>query len=382
MSVAGPNDLVLFAMGDRVCNRDDYQVQWEALLPLLREADLRYCQVEQVFSDRGTPCVSASNVLFRVSPKYAAALKYTGIDVGSPIGNHAMSYGHEAIIDTVATLEANGVRSFGAGKDIAEARKPAILEKKGTRIAFLGYNSIIGIGEAADVDWPGVAPMRIHTYYEPLELNQPGMPPRIRTFPEPRDMAAMQDDIRKARQLADVVAVAFHFGIHYKRAELSEYQPVVAHAAVDSGADLILGSHPHLLKAIEVYKGKAIFYSLGNFSCDPLGRWTKAPQSAIMKTMIEAINRKVDSEYPFLLNRPRDVMKTGIAKIVISNKKISRVSLIPMVTTLDRYMQPLELEPGSEKFKEMVDYVKDITRESGIGTEFKVEGKEIVVAGI
>ena len=377
--MANANDLVVFAMGDRVCNRDDYQAQWEALLPLLREADIRYCQVEQVFSERGTPCVSASNVLFRVSPKYAAALKYTGIDVGSPNGNHAMSYGHEAIIDTVTTLEANGVQCCGAGKDIEQARKPAILEKKGTRIAFLAYNSIIGVGEAADVDWPGVAPMRIHTYYEPLELNQPGMPPRIRTFPEPLDMSAMREDIQKAREAADVVAVAFHWGIHYKRAELSEYQPVVAHAAIDAGADLILGSHPHVLKAIEVYRGKVIFYSLGNFSCDPLGRWSKARQSASIKTMLEAIARQVDPEYPFLLNRPRDVMKTGIAKIVITNKKISRVSLIPMITTLDRYMQPLALAPGSEEFNDMVKYVTEITREVRINTRFEVAGSEIVV---
>jgi poly-gamma-glutamate capsule biosynthesis protein CapA/YwtB (metallophosphatase superfamily) len=371
--------LVVFAMGDRVCNRDDYRAQWDPLAPLLREADIRYCQVEQVFSERGTPSVSASNVMFRVSPKYVGSLKYTGIDVGSPNGNHALQYGQDALVDTIEAMESNGIRSFGAGRDIEEARKPAILEKHGTRIAFLGYNSIIGIGEAADVNWPGVAPMRIHTYYEPLEHNQPGMPPRIRTFPEPRDMEAMREDIQKARQVADVVVVAFHFGIHYKRAVLSEYQPVVAHSAIDAGADLILGSHPHVLKAIEVYRGKVIFYSLGNFSCDPLGRWSKASQSASIKTMIEAIDREVDPEYPFLLNRPRDVMKTGIAKIVISNRNISKVSLLPMITTLDRYMQPLELYPGSERFNDVVEYIKDITAEAGITTRFKAVGKEIKV---
>ncbi len=366
-------------MGDRVCNRDDYETQFAPLLPLLREADIRYCQVEQVFSDKGTPCVSASSVMFRVPPKYVASLKYTGIDVGSPNGNHALQYGQEALIDTVEVLEKNGIKAFGAGKDNNEARKPAILEKKGVKIAFLGYNSIIGVGEAAEANWPGVVPMRIHTYYEPLELNQPGMPPRIRTFPEPQDMAAMKEDIEKTRQMADIVVVALHMGIHYKRAELSEYQPVVAHAAVDAGADLILGTHPHVLKAIEVYKGKVIFYSLGNFACDPLGRWTKASQSASIKTMVEAIGRGVDPEYPFLLNRPQDVMKTGIAKIIISGKKIKKVSLIPMITSLDRYMQPQELAPDSQAFKEMVTYVQDITREVGIGTGFKVEGKEIVV---
>jgi poly-gamma-glutamate capsule biosynthesis protein CapA/YwtB (metallophosphatase superfamily) len=376
----GANDLVIFAMGDRVCNRDDYRAQWDPLLPLLRQADIRYCQVEQVFSKTGTPCVSASSVLFRVSPKYVESLKYTGIDVGSPNGNHALAYGHEALIRTVETLESNGIRSVGAGRDIAEARKPAVIEKKGTRVAFLAYNSIIGIGEAADTDWPGVAPLRVHTYYEPLEYSQPGMPPRIRTFPEPQDLAAMQEDIRKARQIADLVVVAMHCGIHYRRAYLAEYQPVVTHAAVDAGADLILGSHPHVLKAIEVYKGKAIFHSLGNFGCDPLGRWTRSSQSATIKTMIEAIDRKVDPEYPFLLNRPRDVMKTGIARIAVRDKKIGRVSFIPMITTLDRYMQPIGLEAGSGTFNEMVKYIEDITREAGIGTQFTVEGQEIVVA--
>jgi poly-gamma-glutamate synthesis protein (capsule biosynthesis protein) len=243
----------------------------------------------------------------------------------------------------------------------------------------LGYNSIIGLGDAADNNWPGVAPMRIHTYYQPLEHNQPGMPPRIRTFPEPQDMADMKEDIEKAKKLADLVVVALHMGIHYKSSEMSEYQPVVAHAAVDAGADLVLGSHPHVLKAIEVYKGKVIFYSLGNFGCDPMGRWSKATQSAAIKTMVEALGNPEDPEYPFLRNRPRDIMKTGIAKVVISNKKISRVSFIPMITSLDRFMQPQELTPGSAKFDEMVEYIKDITLKVKINTEFTVSANEMVV---
>jgi poly-gamma-glutamate synthesis protein (capsule biosynthesis protein) len=95
-------------------------------------------------------------------------LKYTGIDVGSPNGNHALEFGQPPLVDTVEALQKNGIKSFGAGKDIDEARKPAIIEKKGAKIAFLGYNSIMGVGDAADVDWPGVAPMKIHTYYEQL----------------------------------------------------------------------------------------------------------------------------------------------------------------------------------------------------------------------
>jgi hypothetical protein len=176
-----------------------------------------------------------------------------------------------------------------------------------------------------------------------------------------------------------VVVVAHHSGIHYQPSEMSEYQPVVAHGAIDAGVDLVLGSHPHVLKAIEVYKGKVIFYSLGNFGCDPMGRWSKATQSAAIKTMVEAIGREVDPDYPFLKNRPRDIMKTGIAKIVIANKKIKQVSIIPMITTLDRFMQPQELAPGSEKFNEMVEYVKDICRKVRINTEFTVKGNEMVV---
>lgn len=373
--------VLIFAMGDRVCRRDDYKEQMEHIVPTLREADIRYCQVEQIFSERGTPSVYGPKH-YRTPLKFLDALTDLGINITSPNGNHAFEYGHDAFLDTIDNLEKKGIKTFGVGKDINEARRPAILEKKGTKIAFLAYNSIIRPREEARENWPGVAPMRVHTYYEAAEPHQPGNPALVHTFPYREDIAAMKEDIEKAKRLADVVAVAFHFGLHFRRAVLADYQPEVAHAAIDAGADVIVGTHPHLLKAVEVYKGKVIFYSLGNFAFDPpIHPVTKEPElpkiAPSPSSFISLFGLTSDPEYPYNEFFGRDALKTGVAKIVVQNKKVQRVSFIPVL--INTKEQPMPMRRGSEGFDAVVNYLKDVTKEVGIKTEFKIEGDELVV---
>ena len=111
--------------------------------------------------------------------------------------------------------------------------------------------------------------MRASTFYEQVDW-QPGTPPRIVTLANKDDLAAMVEDIKKVRPLVDVLIMSIHWGVHHVPAVIAMYQKEVGHAAIDAGVDIILGHHAHILKAVEVYKGKVIFYSIGNFVVPPL----------------------------------------------------------------------------------------------------------------
>ena len=133
---------------------------------------------------------------------------------------------------------------------------------------------------AATVDTPGVAYYPIHTLYEaPARVHShPGMLPIVHTIPDRGDhRAALEEDIRAAREKADVVIMSWHWGLSpyqvYPGAgagevEVMEYQKEMGHFAIDCGADMVIGHHPHEPQPIEVYKGKPILYSLANFVHD------------------------------------------------------------------------------------------------------------------
>ena len=128
---------------------------------------------------------------------------------------------------------------LGAGADIAAARRPALVEVAGTRVAFLAYSSILPAGYWAEHDRPGCAPMRALTLYQQVEVDQPGTPARIHTYPDRADLKALRTDVRRARQEADFVVVSIHWGIHFVPSEIADYQRDVAYAAIDDGAGAV-----------------------------------------------------------------------------------------------------------------------------------------------
>ena len=373
------NDVLIHAMGDVTMNRDNYRERWDHVLPIISQADIRYCNAEQTLSDRGE-ARDPSCLPWRMDPKYAPGYGYANITVASIMGNHCMEWGPQAMLHTHEVLREQGVLTFGSGKDIEEARKPAVTEVKGTRIAWLAYNSIINFGDEADVNWPGVAPMRVDTFYQQIEHNQPATPARIRSFCDPEDLRDMKDDIARAKEVADLVAVCFHNGIHYVRAEMAEYQFEAAHAAIDTGADMIFGTHPHVIKAMEVYKGRPIFYSLGDFLCDGLKSQPGFHASRKIRNLREVnAMRKPDPEYPPLGPRPGDIVNTGIAKVLIADKRIRRVAFQPMLTNPKKEAIVEPLEAGTPEFDKVVHYIEDVTRAGGVKTEYRLEGNELVL---
>ncbi len=367
--------IVFYAVGDVAPDREDPASIFEHVAGILGTGDVVFGQLEAVLSERGTPLPQA-RLPCRGHPNTAGALKEAGFDVVSFASNHCMDWGREAFVDTIDVLEREGLSVVGVGRDIEEARKPAIIDCRGTRIAFLAYNSILPAGYWADAGRPGCAPMRALTLYEQIEPDQPGTPCRVHTYAHRDDLRAMVDDVVEAKSRADLVVVSMHWGIHFVPAVLADYQRDIAHVAIDSGADVIVGTHAHILKGIEVYIGKVIFYSLCNFALDLC-----APQELLESPQHREIERlnpdwRPDPEYPTYF-MPPDSRKTIIAKCTIADRQIKRVSFLPAY--INRQSQPEVLPSANPRFVEVSRYMEQITRDQGLDTSFTVEGNEVVV---
>ncbi len=210
---------------------------FEATAPLLREGDLTIANLEGPLTSRGRPEVE-KQFTFRVEPESAGAMRRAGIDAVTLANNHLMDQGRVGLEETLAALRGAGIAAAGAGRTEAEARRPARLVRRGVRIALLSFSNTFPEEFWARGDSPGTA------YGDP---------------------AAVEADVRAARRAADLVIVAFHWGSELAPLPKA-YQVSLAHLAVDAGADLVLGTHPHTLQGIERYRGALVFYSLGNFA--------------------------------------------------------------------------------------------------------------------
>jgi poly-gamma-glutamate synthesis protein (capsule biosynthesis protein) len=374
VAIAKDKEIVLYAVGDVAPNRKDPQSMFRHVSGFLKQGDIRFCQLETNLSTRGTPLPQA-RLPMRTHPNSARALKDCGFEVVSFASNHCMDFGQEAFFDTIDAIRANGMEPVGVGRDIAEARRPAILERNGMRIAFLAYNSILPFGYWAESDRPGCAPMRAWTIYEQVEPDQPGSRCRTHTIPHPDDLKAMADDIEKAKSNADIVILSIHWGIHFVPAQLAGYQRETARKAIDCGADLILGHHPHILKGIEVYNGKVIFYSLGNFAIEQPAAFMQDLYQSARHREIEELNPEWDqtSQYPL----PPETRKSMIIKCVTARRRIRRISFLPAY--IGDGSEPEILMPGDKRFEDVVRYVDEISKNQGIHARFEREGDEVVV---
>ncbi len=370
------NDTVtLMAVGDVGPHRDDPASIFEYAGPVIRRADIRFCQLERIFSSRGAPEVSIRSHHSRVDPKNVSALTAAGFQVVSFASNHSLDWGPVAFLDTLDLLRKEGMLPLGAGKDIDEARSPVLVEKKGAKVAFLGYCTVLPKGYDAAPSIPGCAPLRAKTFYEQIDW-QAGTPPRIITFTEERDLKAMVDDVKKARAAADVVIVSIHWGVHFAPAIIAMYQREVGHAAIDAGADAIVGHHAHILKPIEVYRGKPIFYSLCNFAFEQ-----ELPPETIRSARFQEmlalspgwVLDGTYKSYPF----PPDSRMTMAAKLTISGRKVTRVSFLPAFIEEDSRPRFLTREEG--RFGDVIAYLGKIGKSQHIETQFTIEGDEVVV---
>ncbi len=217
---------------------------------ILSEADITHVSNEAPFTDS---CQQAHwTMVFCGTTASFQNFEESGVDVVGLTGNHILDYGDEAFISTLELYENAGMKYFGGGRNAADAYSPATYEINGTKVAFLGYNEIPPATSYADENSPGSAYL---------------------------DKNRMIADIKSAKESNDIVIVDMQWGAEYER-EPSARQLEYGHAAVDAGADIVQGVHPHWVKPVEFYKNGVIFYSLGNFWFDQM--WSTETREGII----------------------------------------------------------------------------------------------------
>ena len=362
------DDVVLLACGDVGPIHEPVERYSTLAKATLDTADIRFAQVERVYSERGAFQLHSGGGHSRVAPHMASVFDDCGFDVVSVASNHAMDWGPDAMLDTVQLFRDKGMAVVGAGKNLEDARKPAFVERKKTRTAFLAYCSVLREGYAAGADSPGVAPLRVHTYYEPHDY-QPGVPPHVVTVPYEQDLEGMTEDIAAARKEADAVVVSIHWGIHYIPRMIADYQPLAAKAAFAAGADLILGHHAHVPKAIGVHDGKVCFYSMSNFIMS-------APAHSAAKAA--AFSRRygvpLDPDYPHL-GYGTDAKRSLIVKAVLSPSGLKSVSFLPVL--IDKQLRPEPLKHDDPRFDDAVKFMEWVSED--FNHRFVREGNEVLV---
>ena len=209
------------------------QYPFEHVRPLLEASDTVLVNHEGPFGTRELQNVRRFS--YRVDPAMAHVMAEAGITVVTLANNHLLDCGPEGVLESLEAVESAGIASVGAGRNLEDARKPGIIQTGGLRIGFLGYywNKRCSATEST-----------------------PGAPPGT--------LEQIEEDVSALRKSVDRVVVTLHWGVPYDRHPLPDDREK-AHVAIDCGADAVVGHHPHVIQPVEVYKGRPIIYSLGNF---------------------------------------------------------------------------------------------------------------------
>jgi poly-gamma-glutamate capsule biosynthesis protein CapA/YwtB (metallophosphatase superfamily) len=240
---------------------NDYAKGFAAMEPY-RKVDLAMVNLESTLTTAETPLDKSFN--FKADPAAVELLTEGGVDVVTLANNHAMDYQGEGLAETLKTLEKSGIHHLGAGMDLAQARKPKIIDVKGQRVAYLGYYG---------ADLHSATPEEAGT--------NPALNERI------------AEDIKAIRDQVDWVVINYHWGEELAE-QPADWQRELARFSIDHGADVIVGHHPHVLQGAEIYKGRPIAYSLGNFIFGGNSRSTY--DTAVLKVALNP-NRQMKVEF-------------------------------------------------------------------------------------
>ena len=218
----------------------DFKFPFLKIADYLKETDIVFANLEGPISDTGVRVGSIYS--FRNKPESIEGLSYAGFNVISLANNHAFDYSREALEDSLAKLTRSGIDYVGAGFSESEAYSPVIKEIKGTKIGFLAYTNLgpetwQAAGENSGIAWIS------------------------------SDLSRAKDEIERAREKTDILIVSLHAGEEYQKTP-TQFQIDFAKMAIDAGADLVAGHHPHVTQPFKKYQDGYIAYSLGNFIFD------------------------------------------------------------------------------------------------------------------
>ena len=264
---------------------------------LLAAADVTVGNLESSLSDKGARNAK-KDVTFRGDPRAMAGLTAAGFDLVSLANNHVLDLGPVALADEIARLDRAHIAHAGAGPNLTAAWSPAVVGRRGAKVALLSFSWIVPPGFLAGQHRSGLASGR----YDP---------------------AAVRRAIKAAKLKADYVLVSFHWGKEYSDEANSE-QITAAHAAIDAGANMVVSEHPHVIQAVERYRRGIIAYSLGDFVFDHYSRVTG--ESFILKAELGASGVGVARILPVYLSgsgRPSVVTGAEASTILARLRTIS-----------------------------------------------------------
>jgi hypothetical protein len=371
--MSNPANLKLMLVGDLILDEPEADIFFEPARGTLQEADVLVGHVEVPHTRRG------SENTFDIpappsNPDNLAALKRAGFHIATLAGNHMFDAGPAGIEDTIANLRQLDIATTGAGMHLAEARQPALVERQGIRVGTLSYNCVGPKESWANEKKAGCAYVHVLTHYE-LDHATPGGPPRIYTFAEPESMDAMMADIERLRSKVDVLVVALHKGIGHTPAALAMYERPLAKAAIDAGADIVVGHHAHILRGMEMYKGRPIYHGLGNFVT--VTRALNIERNPSPKRLEWARRRRElfgfepDPDYPTYPFHP-EARNAMIAVCEVNSKGVHKAGFIPC--WVNPKGQP-EVCGNDERGRAVASYIERITEKASLRTGFEWDGR-------
>jgi poly-gamma-glutamate synthesis protein (capsule biosynthesis protein) len=323
----------------------------------------------------------------------ARALSDAGYNILAFASNHTLDWGEDSVLDTIDIMKKNRIKLIGVGKTVQEAKSPAIFDIKGTKVGFLTFCTVMPHNFVAE-QLPGqnracMSGVKVSTAYQAQDA-QPGTTPLVLTYTNPKDLKSIVDNIKALRSKVDVLILSMHWGLHFTTSAIAMYEYEIGHAAIDAGADMLIGTHAHTLKGIEVYKGKIILHCIGNFIMDlpidgPIAKRMARGfnVSVIPSVAVDEHNRaanrwawEVDPEHPTYAF-PVDCQKSVIVKCTIENKKITRTSLLPV--WINGNGQPEPLSSSDPRNQEIYKYMQWLCRDQKLYTQLTRERGEIVI---
>jgi len=359
----------IHAVGDVFIDIPDGASAFRSVRDILASADIVVGNCEGVYSDHPAraPTVRQYCVVPQANAKALAAASFTAMCCAN---NHILDGGYTGLADTLAALQSIGIQTFGAGSDLDAAFSPAIVERNGVKVAFLGVCSVFPVGAEARVNVPGLAPLRVQTAYHVPDASfwEPELDAVPTCFAMAEDLLALRQAIARAKQSADVVIVSCHWGVSMWYDRTAKYEINLARDIADLGADLIVCHHHHNLRGIQFHRGVPIFHGLGAFAhhmttFDPTTKW-----ATNMSAKYSEKANGAREGFPYFPFNPVARM-TGIFTFDYAFGAGFRCGLIPAMTLGDGSVEPLR--PADPRISSIVDYLKQQTDQVGGSVRFQ-----------
>jgi poly-gamma-glutamate synthesis protein (capsule biosynthesis protein) len=358
-------------VGDVLVDRDEPETAFEAVANVLAEPDILFGNCEAPYTTE-PHLAPTTGIPLTPHPSNTEALRY--FDVMSMANNHIVDAGHAAMLETAEHVRAAGAIPIGVGRDLAEARRPAVVERGGLRFSYLAYASVFPFGYEARERWPGLAPVRAINHLVETHPNYwlPGVRGYVESFPVATDYEALAADMRAARSASDVVIASFHWGDYQQPFWLTDHERRTARFAIDHGADIVVGHHHHILRGIEWYSGKPIFYGLGHFVFDVREpAWPDWLDDATRaRDESESYDLYVREGWPLMPMHP-DARMTMLAWVDVDDAgDLVAAGFLPCTLAPDGNVHPHD--PRSEEGRRVVEYVERGCQTQGLSSTLSV----------